>query len=181
MNTPAVAFLRAINVSGRHMMRMSELNGLATDIGWQNVRSVAQTGNVLFSLSTSAEEAEHALEEAVSANFGWNIAVMVRTADAVHRILNQCPFNLHDPGQLAVMLLKEAPSGDLVAKLPGKDTPDRWHLAGTTLYLHYARNLHTSPFNVAFFERHWHMRGTLRNWRTLVRVRDLLLPDASLL
>ncbi len=168
------AFLRAINVSGRHMIRMADLSTLARNLGWQEVRTVLQTGNVLFHSSDQPVSCEQALSEAFRAQYQWDIEVMVRTPAQIQSIMEQCPIE-SETGQLCVIFLKEPPSPDRVARLDANKSDDVWVVDGTAIYVRYAQGLHASPYSVAYFERHLKVPGTLRNWRTLTRIYETLV------
>ena len=168
-----VAFLRAINVNGRHMIRMAELRSLAGRLGWQEVRTVLQTGNVLFRSGDRRVACERALSEAFRTRYQWNIEVMARTESDIESAMKACPLD-PQPGQLCVIFLKEAPAPDRVMALDAKKSEDVWALDGSTIYIRYEQGLHASPYSVAYFERHLKVPGTLRNWRTLARIRDAM-------
>lgn len=167
------AFLRAVNVGGRHMIRMADLATLARSVGWQDVRTVLQTGNVLFRSSAASGALEEALTEAFRMQYGWNIEVMVRTPAEIEAVMEACPLT-PEPGQLCAIFLKEPPNPDRVAGLDATKSDDVWAVDGSTIYVRYARGLHASPYSVAYFERHIKVPGTLRNWRTLTRIREAL-------
>ncbi len=165
--------MRAINVSGRHMIRMADLAALAHNVGWENVRTVLQTGNVLFRSSAESGALEQALTEAFRTQYGWDIEVMVRTPAQIEAVMEACPF-APEPGQLCAIFLKEPPSLERTARLDAAKSDDVWAVDGSTVYIRYARGLHGSPYSVAYFERHLKVPGTLRNWRTLTRIREAL-------
>ena len=60
-----VALLRAVNVGGRKLP-MAELRALCGELGWQNVATYIQSGNVVFDADCTPAEAEAALEARIS-------------------------------------------------------------------------------------------------------------------
>ncbi|HEX9961588.1 MAG TPA: DUF1697 domain-containing protein, partial [Pyrinomonadaceae bacterium] len=65
-----VAFLRGINVGGRHLVKMEDLRVLFASMNFENVKTYIQSGNVIFETSeTSADvlagKIERGLKEAL--------------------------------------------------------------------------------------------------------------------
>ncbi|SOB84474.1 DUF1697 domain-containing protein [Streptomyces sp. 1331.2] len=98
--TTYIAFLRAINVSGR-TVKMERLRALFAELGLGNVRSYIQTGNVFFTTEEPADEptagaARAALtgriEEHLERSLGYPVPVMLRTVDEVAGLLAAEPF-----------------------------------------------------------------------------------------
>lgn len=170
----ALALLRAINVNGRNMIRMKDLQEVCSRLEWRNVTTVGQTGNVVFQPTGGLKNAETDLEQAVAQYFGLQISVMIRTAGEITKVVNETPFISKETGQLAVIFLKGLPNQEKVHRMSPLRTDDCWELAGRELYVAYTKNLHSSPYSVAYFERHLGIPGTLRNWRTILRIEELM-------
>ena len=117
---PFIALLRGINVGGRNKLPMAELRALAEGLGWTDVRTYIQSGNVVFraeAMTTaldarpatdvrpaSAAEAEQGaysrleseLEDAIQERFGFSVPALVRSAAAQFRFT---PVGLVSGGQ----------------------------------------------------------------------------------
>ncbi len=75
-----IALLRGINVSGRNQLPMAELRSLCAGLGWGDVRSYIQSGNLVFGADADPASLEAGLEQAISRRFGLSIPVLVRAA-----------------------------------------------------------------------------------------------------
>ena len=75
-----VALLRGINVGGNKKVPMAELRALGEKLGWRQVATYIQSGNVVFAGGGGAAAAERALEQAIEKRFGFPVPVVVRTA-----------------------------------------------------------------------------------------------------
>jgi len=76
-----VAFLRGINVSGHHKVPMAELRKELTKLGFTNVITLLNSGNVIFeSSSDDAELLEKTIAEHLEKVFGFQIPVLIRNA-----------------------------------------------------------------------------------------------------
>lgn len=176
--TTHVALLRAINVGGRNRVSMSDLRALLTDVGVANVRTLLQTGNVVFEgAGRSPAELESLLERAASDRLGLDTAFLVRTAREWQELVAANPFSAEaesDPAHLVVMPLKNAPAADRLAELEtaivGREVV---RARGRELYLVYPDGIGRSKLTIALIERKLATRGTARNWNTAVKLATL--------
>jgi uncharacterized protein (DUF1697 family) len=82
------AFLRGINVGGKSQMKMEELRAVLTSLGFRDVATLLNSGNVVFTAdeakaSTLARTIEAALEE----RFGRKTGVIVRTEREIEALI----------------------------------------------------------------------------------------------
>lgn len=115
-----IAFLGGINVGG-HNVKMDRLRGLFSDLGFTNVRSYIQTGNIFF--ETSADDRKGltaAIENYLRQALGYDVPVFLRTVEELEQILALDPFkhlNVTLDMRLCVLFLAEAPPADLALPL----------------------------------------------------------------
>jgi uncharacterized protein (DUF1697 family) len=170
-----VAFLRGINVGGRHLVPMQALRACLTDeLHLVGVRTYIQSGNVVFDSDQVPEALSPAIAAALEARFGFAVPVVVRSAEWLARVVADNPFLAEgaDPKALHVGLLSSAPAS--MALDPERSPPDRFAVAGQQVYLHCPNGLARTKLTVAWFERGLGVETvTVRNWRTLGKVLDL--------
>ena len=87
-----VAFLRGINVGG-HIVAKERLQEAFTSMGFQNVYTYKQSGNVIFEAnSADPQEMKAKIEEKLRVYLGYEVAVFVRTLSQLEGIINLDPF-----------------------------------------------------------------------------------------
>ena len=87
-----IAFLRSINVGG-HVVKMELLRSYFAELGFENVRSYIQTGNIFFETpEADATVLETRIEEYISARLGYAVPAFVRTPEQVKAVFEQEPF-----------------------------------------------------------------------------------------
>jgi uncharacterized protein (DUF1697 family) len=87
-----VAFLRGINVGG-HIVRKERLQESFNSLGFQNISTYKQSGNVVFEAdSESVEEIEKKIEIKLQETLGYNVVVFVRTIAQLKDIIESEPF-----------------------------------------------------------------------------------------
>jgi uncharacterized protein (DUF1697 family) len=173
--TRVVALLRAVNVGGTKAVAMPALCKALTGLGFTEVKSLLQSGNVVFSCSGSAGAAlERQLETAVATGLGVQTAFFVRTAREWNAIVAANPYPdaaRDDPSHLLVMTFKTAPAAKDVAALRaaivGRETVTA---IGKQLYAVYPDGIGTSKLTTSLIERKLGQAGTARNWNTVLKL-----------
>ena len=87
-----VAFFRGINVGGKRVVRMADLRELFMELGFENVQSYIQSGNVLFDSPREQAELPGLIAAGFQKRFGFESDVILRTAYAIGEILRALPF-----------------------------------------------------------------------------------------
>lgn len=87
-----IALLRAINVGGR-TVKMARLRELFAELGYTNVRTFIQTGNVFFETAKTDRAAlERAIAEQLQRSLGFEVTTFVRAVAEVEAALARDPF-----------------------------------------------------------------------------------------
>jgi uncharacterized protein (DUF1697 family) len=166
-----VALLRGVNVGGKNKVPMAELRLVFESLGYADVSTYIQSGNVVFS-ADGAVSAER-IETAVAKRFGIEPAVVLRTARELRRIVEGCPFGGAHPSKLHVGLMARRPEADVVKGLDGEPfRPDEFVVAGRDVYLHLPNGMGRAKLP-AYLERQVQVPVTIRNWRTVTKLVEL--------
>jgi uncharacterized protein (DUF1697 family) len=168
--TVYIAFLRGVNVGGRGKVRMEELKELFESIGFSDVRTYIQSGNVLFSSEISDSHLiSSRIEEGIRTRFSLNVNAITEPLEELSKIVDASPFKEADLSEREVIhvafLLEDPSVGDLnaVVKLDGKG--DNVILKGRTAYILCRNGFSNSPYNA--LERILRVKVTFRNFNTL--------------
>lgn len=162
-----VALLRAINVGSGRKVPMAELRELFGELGATDVRTYIQSGNVVY---TGALDAA-ALRAALSARFGFDIPVVLRSAAAMAALHN--PWPDEDPALVAVAFLGDAPAPERLARLdPARIAPDELRPAGAELWMRCPTTFAKTKITVDWLERQLGTPATVRNLRTSMLLAD---------
>ena len=109
-----IAFLRGINVGGNHKVPMADLRNIMTDLGYENVKTILNSGNVVFDCrQTNLPTIEATLEAQLSEAFGFPIPVILRTKNEITDLVRDNPFEkieMHSDLRLYVSFLKTEPN-----------------------------------------------------------------------
>lgn len=177
--TTFLALLRGINVGGNKKVAMADLRDMLTALGFENVRTVLQSGNAVFrSGSRSSAQLEKLLESSVGKKLGLQCDFHVRTADEWKEVIARNPFPeaaKSDPSHLLVLFMKEAPAASDVKALQAAIIgPELVRAAGREVYIVYTQGIGTSKLSNVLIDKKLKMRGTARNWNTVLKLGALL-------
>ncbi|MCY9784627.1 DUF1697 domain-containing protein [Nocardiopsis sp. EMB25] len=172
--TRYVALLRGINLGAHRRIAMADLRALAADLGYTDVATHLQSGNVV--LSAPDEDPAHVAErirDAIHRETGMDVPTVVRTADRLRAAVAANPLDVPDPARFLVLFC----SGSLdVAGLRALDLSDlpeeRLAVTATEAYTDHRRGVRHAkvPDIVA---RHADGFLTGRNWRTVLRLVEM--------
>lgn len=182
MSTRHVALLRAINVGGKNKLAMKALVAIFEDVGCREVRTYVQSGNVVYAAPSSlAARVPKLVEEAIAEHHGLRVPVIVRTADALARVVRENPFLAlsEAPAQLHVAFLADAPSEAQIAALdPNRSPGDRYEVRGSEIHLCLPNGAARTKLTTAYFDSRLSTTTTVRNWRTVLAL-DALANGAG--
>ncbi len=173
-----IALLRGINVSGHRMIPMAKLRASCEELGFSNVRTYVQSGNVVFD-AKRGEPAKFAtkIESRIRADFGHEVPTVVVTSEEIAKIAAKNPLLDEFGGELkrfhavfASAPISSAQFGKL--RLPTRGD-ERAVLAGSVILLHTPYGAAETKLTNAFFEKALGVSTTARNWRTVLALRDL--------
>ncbi len=130
-----VALLRGINLGAKRRVPMADLRALMGELGYEDVRTVLQSGNVIFTGAKAGAQAK--LESALADRFGFEVDVVLRTVEALEAIVAHDPFGdeADDLKRSFVVFLPGKPDAARLAELEAEDwSPDRFAAHGSELY-----------------------------------------------
>lgn len=87
-----VALLKGVNVGGNNRVPMADLRAIAAELGWGAPQTYIASGNLLFRAGGAANDLGAALRGALAARLGVDVAVFLRTGEALRADLAACPW-----------------------------------------------------------------------------------------
>jgi len=172
-----VALLRAVNVGGRKLP-MAELRALCAALGWQDVATYIQSGNVVFSAEARPQAIEAQLERAIKERFGLDVPVIVRTPGEWAALAASNPFPdaaRDEPNRLQLLVSKRPPDPDAADKLMARaQGGESVKAAGGALWFHFPEGVGTSKLTPTLIDRACGSPATARNYNTVMKLLEML-------
>jgi len=167
--------LRGINVGGARKVSMAELRELATGLGWTEVATYLQSGNLLFTAEGGDVELSATLTAALKTRFDMDIDVIVRTGEEVRRLVAGHPFADGDPAHVVIACCDRPVSKAAEAKLAGLAVEgERLRVVGADIYADFPDGQARSKLAVQLVSALKPATGTSRNLRTMTKLAELL-------
>ncbi len=160
------------------MVAMADLRALTTNLGFEDVQTVLQSGNLVFSGATrTTASLEALLEKETAKRLGLDTSFMIRTAAEWTKIVAGNPLRdeaKNDPGRLAVIFFKDKPAKKNLDALRGCISGrEYFEASGRELYAVYPDGQGNSKFTLSLIDRKLETRGTGRNWNTVLKLAKL--------
>ena len=179
-----VALLRGINVGGNNMIKMETLRSTFENLGFENVKSYINSGNLAFdckSLRVSKGELRDAklssmIHDAIKKDFGFDISAMVRSMDEIKEIVKNNPFDgqfENDKYMHVFFLESELSNGhqELINSIVNDN--ERIKVLDRTLYCCLKISILDSSVGKGFIDKKLKIPATGRNWRTVTKLAEL--------
>lgn len=185
-----VSLLRGINVGGHNKIPMTDLKNLYAALGFKQISTYIQSGNVVFEAECTLQEAEKTLaqtiQQAIMQQFNCKVPVVIRSGAALSTFAAQNPFLAHTPdpdhliANLHAIFLADLPNSTLIEKaiaaaasLP-TSSQDKFVVVGADIYLYCAGKYSDSKLSNAFFEAQFQTSATTRNWKTVQQLAQMV-------
>lgn len=162
--TVYVALLRAINVGGTGLLPMDELKAICVGLGFADVATYIQSGNVVFRSALTETEASARLEAALCERMGRPAGVLVRDAAEMQAVAGRALFADAEPSKVLITFLPAPPPADALDRLvaPGGEAVV---VTSREIFIHYPDGSGRSKLKLPVLAT-----GTARNLNTVRRL-----------
>lgn len=173
-----VALLRGVNVGGRNRIHMTALKELHERLGFTDVATYIQSGNVVFrGPDADAWGMARKVEKAIADEFGHQVHVILRAGEELQRIATSNPFLEDrgcDPSKLHVTFLASAPAPGKAGSLRAPEgRGDALVVGARDIFLHCPGGYGRSALTNDRLERALRVQATTRNWNTVCVLADM--------
>lgn len=174
-----LALIRGINVGGKNIIKMTDLKACFEDIGFANVMTYIQSGNVLFhSKETNKSDLRNLIEKKLSEKYNSSLRVVLLTVNQLEMIVREAPADFgSDPGSYrydVLFLMDNLSSGELLKTLRIREGVDFVSAGRFSLYFSrlISRAVQSYIRYIISMPEYQHM--TIRNWNTTIKLLDLM-------
>ncbi len=175
MNTPMtyLSLLRGINIGGRKKIRMQDLAQLYEAMGFLNVRTYIQSGNVIFEAADEdGARVASRIEDGIRRRYGFDVRVLIKTAPQMRRVLDDKPF---DDERIFVTFLFQTPQHIPIDELNRvKQLSEQFHIAGDIVYFFCPDGYGRTKLSNNFLEAKLKVAATTRNWKSVRALHELM-------
>jgi uncharacterized protein (DUF1697 family) len=157
---------------------MSDLRELAEGLGWKDVSTYIQSGNLLFNAQGQSEKLEASLEQAIESATGMKVPVIVRSQSIWSSYASEAPFpeaRRDEPNRVIAMFSKSVPASDAVEALVSRaQAGEKIERLSDSIWIHFPGGLGTSKLTPSLIDRAIGSPATGRNFRTVLKLQEML-------
>lgn len=172
-----VAFLRGINVGGKNKVKMETLREVFSALGFENVKTYINSGNVIFQTAKTGDKNLAAkIETAIEKEFGLKIKTMVRLIDEIENIIENNPFagEFENDKDLHVFFLDEEISDEKREQLLSNNSEtEKFAACGREIFYLSRVNFSDSLMSKDYIGKKLKVSATARNWRTVNKILEM--------
>jgi len=170
-----IVLLRGINVGGHKKVPMAELRKLLAEVGFINVQTYIQSGNVIVgSILNNQNAVGFEIKKIISAHYGFETSVIVKTRAQFQTIFNKCPFEQSEKAKSYFILLNKIPDNEHIEEVRRISYEnEEFFVINDCIYLYCKNGYGKAKFNMNTFERKLKVTATSRNYNTMVKLLSL--------
>jgi uncharacterized protein (DUF1697 family) len=171
-----IALLRGINIGPNKRVPMPRLRELLTEHGYEDVKTYVQSGNVVLTSHASPRKLEKELEKLIEDEFGFDVAVIVRTRDELADVIEREPFGdiVDNPKFMQVSFLSGRPDAENAKKIDDACVePEQVVIDGREIYAWHPDGVGRSELAKLLATKKLGVTVTARNWRTVLALLEL--------
>lgn len=176
--TKHLALLRGINVSGHNMIKMDALKKMLENMGFQNVETYIQSGNVFVD-----SEEEHPatvgfkIKQEIARVFGYDVPVVMVTKSELELCFKNNPYLKEkdcDTKKLYVAFISKELSPLAINDLKISNfKPDEAAIDSCRIYIKYAVGAGKTKLDQKYIEKKLNVVATMRNWNTVSKLLEM--------
>jgi len=171
-----LALFRGINVGGNNILRMKDLVSVFRGLGFEDVHTYIQSGNVVFrSPISTLPKIQSRVADAVEAERGFRPKLLVVRAKNLLQVISDNPFSaaVNDPKALHCYFLASHPSSpNMTALKKLKSHDEQFVLGDKVFYLYAPQGIGRSKL-AQRVEKVLGVPATARNWRTVSKIAEI--------
>lgn len=173
-----ITILRGINVSGHKKIIMNDLKVLLSTLGFENIRTYIQSGNVIFQAAkANTEKLAAAIEKDIKTKYEFEVPVLVLTQTDLKTVIDDNPFLKEKgtvPDKLHITFLADTPEQENIEKLSAANyEPDKFKIKNKAVYIYCPNGYGNTKLTNTFFENKLKVTATTRNWKTVNTLAEL--------
>ncbi|MCV9933783.1 DUF1697 domain-containing protein [Flavobacterium sp. LS1R47] len=173
--TTHLALLRGINVSGHNMIKMEALKTTLENIGFQNVQTYIQSGNVFVDTDEdNASKVGFLIKQEIFKVFGHEVPIVVISKEDLEASFKNNPYLKEkdaDIKKLYVAFVSIALRSESINDLKiSQFKPDEASIDGNRIFIKYAVGAGKTRFDQKYIEKKLNVTATIRNWNTVTQL-----------
>ena len=173
-----LALFRGINVSGHNMIKMDALKKMLENMGFQNIETYIQSGNIFFdSEEENAASVGFKIKQEISKVFGYDVPVIMISKTDLELCFKNNPYLKEkecDIKKLYVAFISKELTAAAINDLKISNfKPDEAAIDSNRIYIKYAIGAGKTNLDQKYIEKKLNVVATIRNWNTVTKLLEM--------
>lgn len=174
-----LALLRGINVGGNNIIKMANLKACFEKMGFTDVKTYIQSGNVIFKSDTKdINQLTQTIEKTLSEQFNYNSVVVVITHQQLNKVVEEIPakFGTDKDNYRYDVLFIKAPlkATEIIADIPQHNEVDKTYAGTYAIYFTRLIEKTNRSYLSKLIQLPIYKNITVRNWNTTSKLHQLM-------
>lgn len=174
-----ICLLRGVNVSGKNILKMDALKVALEDLGFTQVKTYIQSGNIVFvSNEVHTNPFETLINEKIKEVFQLDIPVLIINEKEFKAIIlanNFLKDSNIDASKLHITFMAQKPLASDVATIASTNFgTDQFEISSNAIFLYCPNGYGNTKLTNTFFEKKLKVNCTTRNWNTVLKLAEML-------
>lgn len=171
-----IILLRAVNVSGKNIIKMAELKKHLENNNFRNVKTYIQSGNIVLQSDHTAILVQQTITEIIKKEFQLGIQIFVLQEEQLDKIINENPFPSDFPNnKVYVTFLETIPTLENTSAFQKLEIgEEQYKIIDHILYFYVPEGMSNSKLSNPFIESKLKLKATGRNLNTINKLKDML-------
>ncbi len=172
-----IILLRGINVSGHNMIKMESLTKMLISMGFENVQTYIQSGNVILQSDEAPSKIAFTIKQEIFKEFGHDVPVIIINQNDLQECLSNNLFLKEKEADLkklyvafVSMELNENSIHDLKIS---NIKPDEVQIDRNKIFIKYDISPAKTRLDQKYIEKKLNIKATIRNWNTILKLIEL--------
>lgn len=167
-----IVLLRGINVSGKNKLPMADLRTMLTDLGFREVQTYIQSGNIILSSDETPEKVSEIIKNGIKKTFDYDVPVIVRTVASWQQTIDENPYADREDGKKNYFtFLEKIP--DINTVEINKVEGDEFTIVKDVVYLYCEGGYGKTKLSNNVLEKKLKVVATTRNLKTTLKMLEL--------
>jgi uncharacterized protein (DUF1697 family) len=176
-----VALLRGINVGGNNIIKMDELRKMFEEMGFSNVKTYIQTGNIIFEdVEKNKSKLIKKIEGKLLKETKNNITLVLLTFSEIKEIIQKKPKNYGDNEKYkcdVIFLIEPLTVKEAIVEFNPREGVDEIHKGKNVLYHSFLKEKGTKSRFSKIVESKIYPKISIRNWNTTKKLYELMSDE----
>ena len=173
--THHIALLRGLNVGGKNLIPMDELRELCQTLGWSNLQTYIQSGNIICETDLPDDKLSQLIHQTIKEKIGSELAVIITNQSELAQAVAENPFGqAYDRSRIHLVFTNDELHIEKLNELLTQDFGDEELRGGSQcLYMYLPREARKKKLNTNFLEKQLGMTATMRKLSVISRLSEM--------